>query len=131
MDAVREIVVPFSFILIVAIDAYTDSNRVVNHRRGLAVYALACVLLSAIYFFFFDVHWYWLVSFAIITRLAGFDPMYNLFAGKKFTYEGSLNKPDPSLFDQIENLIPISVFWKRIIYFVKYISFLIIYFLYA
>lgn len=122
------IYLPISFLLVVIIDAYTDRKRTVQHKRGLILYTLACVLLSIFFMKFSDVHWYYLVSFSILTRLAVFDPIRNLFAGQRFTYEGDLNKEDRSWFDWLESKLPLSVFWKRIFYFIKYATLLIVYF---
>lgn len=120
--------VPFSFFVIVAIDAYSDTNRSVNHRRGAWLYIFACTLLSALFFFKSDISWYHFIVLSILTRLAFFDIEYNFLMGNSFSYEGDLNKPDTSWFDKLESKIPLSTFWKRILYLVIYKGYLIFYF---
>lgn len=73
-----------------------------------------------------------MVGFSLFTRLAAFDPIYNLLKGKPFTYEGDLNKKeDKSIIDQIEEWTRLSILWLRIFYIFIYLIFLTIYFLYA
>lgn len=127
-----EFIIPFSFLVINLIDAFTDTNKEVNHRRGALLYLSACVILSWFYLKFTDVHWYWLAGFSLFTRVALFDIAYNLMNDKPFIYEGSNEgKKDKSIVDWIENKLGLSIFWLRIIYIVIYLVFLIIYFLYA
>ena len=121
--------IPLSFFIIVAIDAYTDTYRQVKHKRGLFLYALACVFVSIFFLKFTDVNVLWLIGFSLLTRLAAFDPIYNLLRGKPFIYEGmNEGKKDKSIIDQIEAWTGLSIFWLRIIYIIIYVGFLIFYF---
>ncbi len=127
------LLIPFIYLVIVAIDAYTDTYRTVKHKRGLFLYALACIFISIVYLKFTDVNIGWLIGFSLFTRLAFFNPVYGLLRGvvNWFTYQGDLKKKDVSLFDKLEAWSGISIFWLRVAYIAKYISFLTIYFLYA
>lgn len=125
-------IIPFSFLVINLIDAFTDTHTDVNHRRGAFLYAIACIFLSVAYLKFTDINMWWLVGFSLLTRVASFDPFLNLLRGKPFIYEGiNEGKKDKSIVDWIESKLGLSIFWLRIIYIVIYLAFLIIYFLYV
>lgn len=125
--------IPVIYLLLVIAHAYYDSIQIkkgifIKHRRELFYYALACFILFWVLLSSSSV--LPLIMLPLITRLAWFDVALNLFRGKTFTYEGSSkDKRDYSFFDWLESWSNISIFWLRILYVVKYVSFLIFYYL--
>lgn len=121
--------VPLVYIIINLIDAYTDRKRVVKHKRGAYIYGAVCFIVSWPLLGLTPATLFDVISLPILTRLAIFDIVRNLFAGKDWLYEGDKNKPDKSWFDQLESKLNISIFWLRILYIAKYMAYLI--FIYA
>jgi len=127
-----EAILPITFALIVFIDALTDKWRKdkVKHFRGAIVYAIVCGIVGLIFWQVFDERVLDITAFVILTRLAFFDPLYNLLIKQSFVYEGSkLPKEDISTTDILESLTGISIFWLRISYIAFYIGYLISYLL--
>lgn len=123
------IIVPLVYIIINLIDAYTDRKRVVKHKRGAYIYGAVCFIVAWPLLGLTSASLLDVISLPLLTRLAIFDIVRNLFAGKNWLYEGDKNKPDKSWFDQLEEKLNVSIFWLRIFYIVKYLSYLI--FIYA
>lgn len=123
-----EFIIPTIFILIVVAHALIDAYQIekkgiyINHFKEGCYYALVCVVVSFVLWKLGN-HWLSLAIFPLITRMAFFDGLLNLFRGKKFLYEGKA-----SLVDRIERAIGLPTWFMRMFYFAAYIVYLIIYF---
>jgi hypothetical protein len=117
---------PILYIIINVVDAYSDRNRVVNHKRGALIYAAACFIIAIPLLVSHNATWLDVCVFPLITRAAFFDPVLNLIRGKSILYEGKKKpKGEGSFIDELERRIGLSTFWLRIVYLKIYISYVI------
>jgi len=97
---------------------------ILSRRKAAEVIIINAVLFLVLIFFYP----FWpLILFAVLTRLAFYDALLNLFRGKELFYEGEI-KRKKSWSDWIENKIGFPTWVFRIIYLAAYITYLIIYY---
>lgn len=120
-------VVPIFYILLNIVDAFTDYKLKdkVKHKRGALIYMGISIAMFFVFGAFAKTTMTDNIVYPILTRLAFFDPLYLLMIRERLTYEGAKNKTDKSFVDWFENLIPIPIIAKRIIYLGLYIGYFI------
>ena len=100
-------------------------SRTIYSNQKTAEYFIASVLIAVVLILF---HYPVLpmIIFALLTRMAFFDILLNLFRGKSWLYDGEISKKK-SIVDWIENKIGLPTWFFRLLYIAAYITYLIIY----
>lgn len=113
-------VLPIAIFLICVADGITDGLRrkaktkawwhTIYHRWEAVVYAGLCAILVIWY------PWYWCAELCFFTRLAFFDPTYNVTMGHSLWYNGQ----GASWTDKLENEWNFNMVAARLTYFMLY-----------
>jgi hypothetical protein len=110
----------------------TDRDKPIDHSRGSIMYGTAAIILFIILFIFKTFAWHELIALPLLTRLAFFDPLYNLFIGQNFFYEGVPKRlEDESWWDRQERYLGLPIIVYRLFYLSIYVWYLIIFFNHA
>lgn len=121
---------PILYLIINIVDAWSDRNINVNHRRGALLYATASAIVSIPLLITQNLSWLDVISLPILTRAAFFSPILNIMRGKSILYTSAKkSKGQGSVIDELERRLGISTFWLRIIYLTAYLAYII--FVYA
>ena len=122
--------IPLTYILLNIIHALwhrylIKRSRTIYSNQKTAEYFIASVLIAVVLILF---HYpvFHMILFALLTRMAFFDILLNLFRGKSWLYEGEISKKK-SLVDWLENKLGLPVWFLRLFYIAGYITYLIIY----
>ena len=122
--------IPIIYILLNVIHAWYHSylikkDEVIYSTQKTIEYSVASILTATVLIFF---HYPVLpmILFALLSRMAFFDILLNLFRGKSWIYEGEISKKK-SLTDWVENKIGLPIWFLRLFYIACYIGYLIIY----
>lgn len=107
------------------IDAYQIEKKgiYINHFKEGCYYGLVCAIVSCILYFVLHLPLSPLIVLPLVTRLAFFNPLLNIFRGKKLNYIGTR-----SWFDKIETSLNISPSVFIFLFIAIYILYLIIYY---
>jgi len=125
--------IPSIYLVIIIAHAWYDSYQskkgiYIKHLRESYIYCLLCLVLFFVLGELTTTKILPLILFPLLTRAAFFDPLYNLFTGNHFLFEGvNKGKKDKSFFDELEARINLPVFVYRFIYFIAYLIYLGIY----
>ncbi len=107
----------------------TDRDKAVDHITGSIFYGIGAVTLFVLLIFTSESQWHELIALPLLTRLALFDPLYNLFIGKNFFYEGVPKRlEDESWWDRQERKSGLPIVAYRIFYLAIYVWYLIVFF---
>lgn len=122
--------IPIIYILLNVIHAIwhlhlIKKNETVYSNQKTIEYLVASILTATVLIFF---HYPVLpmILFALLSRMAFFDILLNLFRGKSWVYEGEISKKK-SVIDWIENKVGLPIWFLRLLYIACYITYLIIY----
>jgi hypothetical protein len=132
MDVLRTIIVPLTFLVIVVAHALYHrylivvKNRTIMSRQKVLEYGVASLLAGATLYLLSGERLLPLILFCLITRLAWYDALLNLFRGKEIYYEGVPNRRK-SGFDWFESKLPVPIWGLRLIYIAGYLVYLIFY----
>lgn len=122
--------IPFIYFVIVLVHAIwhwyriVKKNELITSTEKFLEYAVACfVCFIALLKWVEPLH---LIVFPIVTRMAFYDALLNLFRKKGFLYEGEISKKK-SWVDWIENKIGLPTWLYRLVYALLWVGYLIYY----
>jgi len=123
--------IPITYILINLLQAVwhwylIKKNRLIQSGQKIIEYSVLSILAGVILKSVLGCKLLPLILFCVLTRLAFFDAFLNILRGKDLLYEGEISKRK-SWTDWVENKIGLPVWVFRIIYFVAFFVYLIIY----
>lgn len=123
--------IPLTYILINLIQAVWHNylikkNRLIQSGQKIIEYTIASILAGLLLKFTGGAKVIPLILFCVLTRLAFYDAFLNILRGKDLFYEGQISKKK-SLWDWIENKVGLPVWVFRIVYFLAFFVYLIIY----
>jgi len=123
-------ITPIVYVLINIIHAVWHSylikhNRTIFSNQKTIEYFIVSVL-AAVVLIFFHLPVLPMILFALLTRMAFFDGLLNLFRGEPYLYEGEIKKKK-SFVDWVENKIGWPTWVFRLLYIAAYITYLIVY----
>jgi hypothetical protein len=132
MDVLRTIIIPLTFLVIVVAHAMYHrylivvKNKTIMSRQKVLEYGIASLLAGVVLKVVLGCSIPPLILFCLITRLAWYDALLNLFRGKEIYYEGVPNRRK-SGFDWFESKLPVPIWGLRLIYIAGYLVYLIFY----
>jgi len=123
-------IIPIVYILLNVIHAVWHSYLI---KQGRTIYSnqktieyFGASVIIAVVLILFPYPVLPMIIFALLTRMAFFDGLLNLFRGKPYLYEGEISKKK-SIIDWVENKIGLPTWFFRLLYIAAYIGYFIIY----
>lgn len=128
-----ETIIALVYFLGVLAHAVGDSIRTkrrlaVDHMHGTILYGAGAIIMGILLLIIAKVEWYHLIALPLTARAAWFDPLYNVFIGKNFLYEGVPKPMDKeSWWDRQERKIGLPTVVYRVFYLLLWAGYLFVF----